>query len=89
MISEVDIADMKEDSWKQAVDDALVSACLDCSSPDDNPREIIRKLIAWEVQMALDPAVSSDAQKLFNAGYNQAVRDAMNGELDTEGYLDV
>lgn len=47
--------------WKEAILDELAISCMDfpVGTP---PREIIKAVIAWHVQVALDPAVS-DAQQ--------------------------
>ncbi len=50
--------------WRDAIDDALVHSGLDCIGPDDEPKEALARLIAWERQMALDPSISEEAQRL-------------------------
>jgi hypothetical protein len=58
----------KSNPWRDAIDDALVCAGLDCTSPDDSPRDAIYRLVQWQVQIALDPAVSGEAQALIDRG---------------------
>jgi hypothetical protein len=50
--------------WRQAIDDALLNAGLDCLAPDADPRESIKRLIEWSETLALDPAISERAQML-------------------------
>ena len=52
----------QQDPWRKAIDDARMAAGLDCLGDDSDPRDALRGLIAQEVRIALDPAVSSDAQ---------------------------
>lgn len=60
--------------WQAAVDEALVSHCLDCTGPDTNPREAVARLIAWATQMALDPSISEQAQALIDRGRAEALK---------------
>ncbi len=53
--------------WKDAVLDALANCCMDAPL-DEEPRSILKRVIAWEVMVALDPAVSSEAQALIDRG---------------------
>jgi len=50
--------------WKAAIDEALVVNCLDCIGPDETAEQALARLIAWEVETALDPAVSERAAAL-------------------------
>lgn len=61
--------------WQTAVDDALISHCLDCTGPDTDPREAVARLVATAVQMALDPAISEQAQALIDRGRAEARKD--------------
>lgn len=45
--------------WMEAVFDACAVACIDWNK--DDPRKTIERLIAWNVQIALDPQVSDAA----------------------------
>jgi hypothetical protein len=58
----------KPNPWRDAVDDALVCAGLDCTLPDDSPRNAIYRLVQWQVRIMLDPLVSSEAQALIDRG---------------------
>jgi hypothetical protein len=50
--------------WKEAVINACIIDCLDWYGND--PGRTIRELCQWEQILALDPRVSSDAQKLID-----------------------
>jgi hypothetical protein len=67
---------MEHDPWKSAVMDALSNCWAYRSSHENNPRRAIAALIASEVAIALDPAVSEDARKL--------IKRAKRGEFDGE-----
>jgi threonine dehydratase len=62
--------------WREAVDDALVCAGLDCLAPDAHPRDSLCRLIEWRLTLALDPAVSSDAAALIERGRREAMEEA-------------
>lgn len=51
-------------SWREAIDEALIVNCLDPVREDESPQEALARLIAWEVEIALDPKVSSRAAAL-------------------------
>ncbi len=53
----------KPNPWKEAVIDACVINCIDWDESD--PRGTLAKLIAWEMQLTLDPQVSEEAKKLI------------------------
>lgn len=61
--------------WKEAVLDELALACMDARM-DEEPRSILKRVIAWNVMVALDPAVSSEAQALIDRGAAQAAPSA-------------
>lgn len=54
--------------WKEAVISELVVAHIYQAKHDNNPRQAIQDVISWNVDIALDPQVSSDAQKLIDKG---------------------
>ena len=54
--------------WKEAVISELVVAHIYQSKHDTDPRRAIQDAISWNVEIALDPQVSSDAQKLIDQG---------------------
>lgn len=62
---ERDLAAAKE--WREAVLNELIVAHIYTKEHDTNPRKAIQDAITWNCQVALDPAVSSDAQKLIAA----------------------
>lgn len=62
---ERDLADAQE--WREAVLNELIVAHIYNKEHDTNPRKAIHDAITWNCQVALDPAVSSDAQKLIAA----------------------
>lgn len=74
--------------WRDTVDDML-TVCHEVAS--DDPRESIDRLINWHVQVALDPAVSSDAAALVEVGRQQGAqppREALqplSDEISTAG----
>lgn len=54
--------------WRDAIDEALIISCLDCTSDEEPAEKALARLISWEVQIALDPTVSSQAQALIDRG---------------------
>ncbi len=64
------------DVWREAVIDELVCAHIYAAKHDIDPKLAIHEAIAWNVQAALDPAVSRDAAALVDDGYLQAMRHA-------------
>ena len=50
--------------WKEVVIDACVVNCIGWDEND--PRKTLSDLIGWEVQIALDPKVSKEAQELVS-----------------------
>ena len=66
-----DLVEPKADNpWREAVEDRLlvgwVAACAD-------PREAVTKLVAMECQIALDPAVSRQAEALVQRGRDEVL----------------
>ena len=61
------------DEWRDAVHDELVTTWTVSGENAGNPRLALRDIINWHVRVALDPAVSSDAQALIDQG--KAMRD--------------
>lgn len=53
------------DPWHEAVIDEAATLFV---SEDGTPREVLKRVIAANVQIALDPAVSSEAQALIDRG---------------------
>lgn len=77
--------------WKDAVIDALIVDCIYQKAHEDDPRKAINDMCLWEQQIALDPAVSSEAAKLSRSapeGYKlvpveptQEMQDAGSNEM--------
>lgn len=55
-------------TWKKAIIDQLVCCHIYNRTHEDNPYKAIMDLIAWHVDVALDPDVSEDAQALIYIG---------------------
>ena len=62
------IAAAVESKWKQAVIDELVNCHIYKQSHEDSPREALHDAICWNVEVALDPKVSSSAEALIRQG---------------------
>lgn len=58
--------------WKIAIEGTLHGSNLDC--PDD-PYKALSKLIWYETEIALDPAVSQEARKLIEQGRAEAQKE--------------
>lgn len=63
-----DFAAALDGPWKQAVINELVVAHIYQAKHDTDPRRAIQDAISWNTDVALDPLVSSDAQKLIDRG---------------------
>jgi hypothetical protein len=74
------VAEFKID-WRKAIDDARLSLMLDITAPDANPAECVKELVSWANELALNPAISSDAQALIDRGL------AMQAERHAEELL--
>ena len=59
---------MENDTWKTAVIESLVIAGIYNRSHELDPYKAINELIDWHCQVAIDPAVSSDAEELIRKG---------------------
>lgn len=60
------------DQWKAAIDDELVCCHIGTTDSFPDAKAALKSLIDWHVSMALDPAVSSDAQALIDKGKSAA-----------------
>ena len=58
--------------WKEAVINELIVAHVYQKEHETNPRKAIQDAITWNCQVALDPAVSSDARALVERGLQQS-----------------
>lgn len=62
------------DPWREAVIDRLVA--LNALGPrnENDPRQAVEDIVYWETAIALDPAVSSDAAALEDAGFRRRLQ---------------
>lgn len=73
----------ERDEWKNAIIDATVCNWTYQEKHENDPRAAVNALLAWESQVALDPAVSEEAAKLY------AERDALKeGVIALEDRID-
>lgn len=56
------------DPWREAMIDELVVCHIYSAKHDDDPKQALHDAITWNVTVALDPAVSSDAAALVEKG---------------------
>lgn len=73
---------LQNNAWRKAIDDARLSLMLDITAPDANPAASVKELVAWANELALNPAISSDAQALIDRGL------AMQAERHAEELAD-
>ncbi len=69
----------ERDLWQNAVIDGCVTRHIYTKEHDTDPRRALNDCAVWDHQVALDPAVSKDAEKLrdtYKAERDEAVRDA-------------
>ena len=66
-----DVAMVAPNPWRDAVTDALVSGGIYSQAHDSDPRKAVADLIAWEVKIALDTAVSAEAAALVQRGQSE------------------
>jgi hypothetical protein len=62
--------------WKDEVIEKLVISHNYKAEHENDPAKALHDLLSWEVAIALDPQVSSDAQALIDRGRNEAQEDA-------------
>lgn len=60
--------------WKEAVIEQLVSLHIYNPSHDDDPVKAVANLLDYEIEIALDPKVSTPAQKLYTQGVVDTTR---------------
>lgn len=65
MSNEIDF-NVKENPWRQVIVDALIVNHIYNAKHDNDPLRALADLLQWEISIALDPAVSSAAQRLIN-----------------------
>ena len=73
-----------EDSWKEAVIEACVIACIGWDEND--PEGTLRRLLQWESQIALDPAVSPAARALVDQGRASVATGVTTRDNGTSAY---
>jgi hypothetical protein len=76
----------ERNEWRTAIDDELVCAHIGTTDSFPDARTALKAVIAWNVQVALDPAVSSDAQALIDRGASQAAQSGMVMVPEYRGY---
>ena len=54
--------------WKDAVLDELITCCILTDAHEADPRKALRDAIQWNVEAALDPRISEQAQALLIEG---------------------
>jgi len=69
---------LQNNAWRKAIDDARLSLMLDITAPDANPAASVKELVAWANELALNPAISSEAQALIDRGL--AIQSARHAE---------
>ena len=63
------------ETFEEAVREGLIAACIyDPATHDNDPLKAVSDLIGWNVTIALDPQVSSDAQALIDRGKAEALK---------------
>lgn len=62
----------ERDALIAAIDNEMVTAHIGTFSAGDDPRKALHEIICWHVQVALDPAVSPEAQRLIKLGESRA-----------------
>lgn len=58
----------ERNAWRNAVIDELVTLNIACKKHEDDSKFAVRDCINYNVQLALDPAISSQAQELIDRG---------------------
>ncbi len=67
--------------WQMAIDQGLVCCHIGTSESFATAQEALDALIDWHVAVALDPAVSSDAQALIDHGMCESKRQELEAML--------
>jgi hypothetical protein len=62
----------QENIWQNTIIDELMCCHIYQQHHDADPRKALQDIISWNVQVALDPQVSSDAQALIDKGADDA-----------------
>lgn len=83
-LAEVRARAERAEAWRDAVVDAAVIDHI----PLTDPKEIIHRIVEWNMQIALDPSVSDEARKLRDTykaeceRLREALSDIANGNVD-------
>tara|TARA_R100001377_G_scaffold69968_1_gene45326 strand:- start:1204 stop:1422 length:219 start_codon:yes stop_codon:yes gene_type:complete len=64
-MKQLDIFETEHSIWKETLIDRLVALHIYSDTHQENPRQALHDIIDWEVKIALDPLVSSDAVALI------------------------
>lgn len=75
------------DKWRQAIDHEMVIAHLGVANPEDSPAALLQKIIQWNVDIALDPAVSAGARALIEEereAWRASLEPAFRGRMGSE-----
>lgn len=78
-------ATLRDKQWRQAVDEALVSASggLDCAVPEEDAAAALNRLLKLVVQQAQDPAVSGPpGEHALRKAFGAWAATQTNGEID-------
>ena len=70
------IEDEKQNPWKAAIIDELVVDCILAKEHESDPEGALRAAIDWNVQVALDPAVSAQARDMLKKARMEALLQA-------------
>lgn len=62
------------DEWKNVIIEELVCSYIYQSIHEIDPKKALTDVINWNVEVALDPAVSADAKKLVDKTVEQCLR---------------
>jgi hypothetical protein len=71
-------------AWKDAVIDAAVVGWTYCAADEDDPRACLSRIMAMNSQIALDPAVSSEAAALIERGRQEVREELAAAKADAE-----
>ena len=63
----------ERNKWIRALDEEMVACHLGVFNAKDDPKTTLSKLITWNQDVALDPAVSSKAQELISKEREECV----------------
>lgn len=75
-----------ENPWYQVLIDQAMIDGIYKEEHENNPRKLLDDIINWEVQIALDPDVSSDAKKLIEQAYDKGYDVGYENGIERERY---